>query len=106
MRSFLFAMRWPVAALTYIPIAEIRFGYLAILMDRYSRRADNCYDNAFMESCFGTLKNELEIVKYTNLRIATNEISEYLNYYNVDRKHSSLNYLTPKQFKSIQLSLN
>ena len=51
-----------------------------ILMDRYSRRADNCYDNAFMESCFGTLKNELEIVKYTNMRIATNEISGYLNY--------------------------
>ena len=157
-----------VGDITYIPISEIRFGYLAILMDRYSRRvvgwklgddmtetlvldamrmaitsrsptiglihhsdrggqyagksyrgvlrrarirqsmsrADNCYDNAFMESCFGTLKNELEIVEYTNMRIATNEISEYLNYYNVDRKHSSLNYLTPKQFESIQLSLN
>ena len=22
-------------------------------------RADNCYDNAFMESCFGTIKTEL-----------------------------------------------
>ena len=24
-------------------------------------RADNCYDNAFMESCFGTIKTELEM---------------------------------------------
>ncbi|MEO2033208.1 MAG: DDE-type integrase/transposase/recombinase [Planctomycetaceae bacterium] len=24
-------------------------------------RAGNCYDNAFMESCFGTIKNELEM---------------------------------------------
>jgi len=23
------------------------------------RRADDCYDNAFMESCFGTIKTEL-----------------------------------------------
>jgi len=154
-----------VGDITYIPIAEIRFGYLAILMDRFSRRvvgwklcddmtetlvleamrmaitnrsptvglihhsdrggqyagksyrgvlrranisqsmsrADNCYDNAFMESCFGTLKNELEIDENTNMRIATNEISGYLDYYNVDRKHSPLNYLTPNQFESTQL---
>ncbi len=25
-------------------------------------RADDCYDNAFMESCFGTIKTELESV--------------------------------------------
>lgn len=26
-------------------------------------RPDNCYDNAFMESCFGTIKTELEIAE-------------------------------------------
>ena len=28
--------------------------------------AASCYDNAFMESCFGTLKTELELVEYAN----------------------------------------
>ena len=27
-------------------------------------RAANCYDNAFMESCFGTIKTELEMTEY------------------------------------------
>ena len=27
-------------------------------------RPGNCYDNAFMESCFGTIKTELELVDY------------------------------------------
>ena len=39
-------------------------------------RADNCYDNAFMESCFGTIKNELEIDEYKNMRSAAKELSE------------------------------
>ena len=108
-----------VGDITYLPVTEIGFGYLAVLMDRFTRlivgwsvrrdmteflvldtlkkaikaiqpavglihhtdrggqyagtsyrkvlaraqmqqsmsRAGDCYDNAFMESCFGTLKN-------------------------------------------------
>lgn len=64
------------------------------------RRADNCYDNAFMESCYGTLKNELEMTQYENHQAAHREIKEYLTYYNVQRKHSALGYLTPNQFES------
>ena len=30
-------------------------------MSQSMSRADNCYDNAFMESCFGSLKTELEM---------------------------------------------
>ena len=33
-------------------------------------RADSCYDNAFMESCFGTIKTELEMECYENERVA------------------------------------
>ena len=33
-------------------------------------RPDNCYDNAFMESCFGTIKTELEMEVYANLSAA------------------------------------
>jgi len=62
-------------------------------------RAANCYDNAFMESCFGTIKTELEITEYHNYSAAHREITEYLHYYGRERKHSALDYLTPAQFE-------
>jgi transposase InsO family protein len=65
-------------------------------------RADNCYDNAFMESCFGTIKTELEITEYDNDRAASREIGEYIEYYLNERKHSALGYLTPQQFEALQ----
>ena len=63
-------------------------------------RAGNCYDNAFMESCFGTFKTELEMTEYDNYRVARRQIAEYIDYYRNDRKHSALGYLTPKQFEA------
>jgi putative transposase len=63
-------------------------------------RAANCYDNAFMESCFGTIKTELEMTEYQNSRVARHDIASYLAYYNHDRRHSSLNYLTPAAFEA------
>jgi putative transposase len=62
--------------------------------------AGNCYDNAFMESCFGTLKTELELCSYADSRAALRELAEYVGYYNVSRRHSSLDYLTPTEFES------
>ena len=64
-------------------------------------RAANCYDNAFMESCFGTIKTELEMTEYENHRIARREITDYIHYYLQERKHSALNYLTPTQFERL-----
>lgn len=64
-------------------------------------RPDNCYDNAFMESCFGTLKRELEMTEYETVRVAQREIAEFIRYYNHDRKHSALDYLKPAQFESL-----
>ena len=61
-------------------------------------RADNCYDNAFMESCFGTFKTEMEMAEYDSEEHARVAVAEYVNYYRFDRKHSSLGYLTPAQF--------
>jgi len=61
-------------------------------------RADNCYDNAFMESCFGTFKTEMEMAEYENEASARDAVEEYVSYYRFDRKHSSLGYLTPAQF--------
>ena len=66
-------------------------------------RADNCYDNAFMESCFGTIKTELEMTEYDNHRLARREIGEYIAYYLHERKHSALGYVTPEQFEALEI---
>jgi transposase InsO family protein len=63
-------------------------------------RAANCYDNAFMESCFGTIKTELEITEYQDSRQARCEIASYMAYYNTERRHSSLDYLSPAAFEA------
>ena len=153
-----------VGDITYVPLVGSAFLYLALLMDRYSRRivgwdlqahmkeslvlaalraaitlrrpksglihhtdrggqyagteyrgtlararmsqsmsrADNCYDNAFMESCFGSLKTELEMHAYASERNARKEIPDYIRYYNTRRRHSALEYLTPEEFERTQ----
>lgn len=68
-------------------------------MKQSMSRAGDCYDNAFMESCFGTIKTELEITTYTSLEEALKEIKEYINYYNNQRRHSSIDYLSPNSFE-------
>jgi transposase InsO family protein len=67
-------------------------------MTQSMSRADNCYDNAFMESCWGTFKRELEIAEYESVATARKTIAEFVRYYRFERKHSSLGYLTPHQF--------
>jgi len=131
-----------VADITYIPLEGKRFAYLAMLMDRCSRRligwhldttmteeivlasvtraissgrptgnlihhsdrggqyagrrfravlrragvrqsmsrAADCYDNAFMESCFGTIKNELEMVEYESMSQSDRQLAAYFAY--------------------------
>jgi putative transposase len=80
--------------------------YRAVLgrarMAQSMSRPDNCYDNAFMESCFGTIKTELEMELYADLPSAYAEIHDYLGYYDTKRRHSSLNYLTPCEFELCQ----
>ena len=151
-----------VGDITYVPLTAGEFLYLAMLMDRYSRRivgwdmqdhmqetlvlaalrsaiatrqpmpglihhtdrggqyagaqyrqlldrgrmkqsmsrANDCYDNAFMESCFGSLKTELEMKPYQNPRIAQKEVPEYIRYYNTRRRHSAIGYMTPEAFEA------
>ena len=64
-------------------------------------RADNAYDNAFMESCFSRFKAELlEEGAFENKQDAQTEIFEYVEmYYNTRRRHSALGYLSPMNYE-------
>jgi transposase InsO family protein len=77
--------------------------YRAVLrragMQQSMSAAENCYDNAFMESCFGTVKTELEFVEYQSAAEALRELSEYIRYYNLERRHSSLGYVCPVEYE-------
>jgi putative transposase len=68
----------------------------------------NPYDNAWTESFIGTLKNEmLQGGRFEDVDDARTEIFEYIeSYYNNQRKHSSIGYLTPIQFENQILTLN
>lgn len=68
-----------------------------------SRRGD-CYDNAVVESFFSTLKAELKgYDHYVTRQQAQDELFEYLEvFYNRQRLHSSLGYLSPVEFEQAQ----
>lgn len=56
-------------------------------------------DNAFIESFNGTFRDEcLNQAWFTSLNEARNLIEQWRKEYNGQRIHSSLNYLTPKEF--------
>lgn len=62
-------------------------------------RKGNCYDNAFAESFFHTLKNELAEKIFTTKEEARKAIFEYIEcWYNTKRLHSSLGYMSPKEY--------
>jgi putative transposase len=64
-------------------------------------RSGNCYDNAYMESFFGTLKTELvHGEKYRRRLEAKLSIFEYVEiFYNRQRRHSALGYMSPEQYE-------
>ncbi len=68
----------------------------------------NPYDNAWSESFMGTLKREmLQGGCFADSTDARLEIFEYIEgYYNNQRKHSSIGYLTPNQFEAQYHHLN
>ena len=65
-----------------------------------SRRA-NCWDNAVAESCFGTLKTELVHSRsFSDLAEAKTVIAEWIEvFYNRQRIHSTIDFLSPVQFE-------
>jgi putative transposase len=65
-------------------------------------RRGNCYDNAVVESFFGTLKTELiHHHTYATRNEARLALFEYLEvFYNRKRRHSSLDYRSPAEYEA------
>jgi transposase InsO family protein len=77
------------------------------LLDRHGiacsmSRPGNCYDNAVVESFFGTLKTELvHRCRYRTRDEARASVFEWIEcWYNRRRRHSSLGYLSPEAFEA------
>jgi transposase InsO family protein len=69
-------------------------------LTRSMSRRGNCYDNAFAESFFSSLKKELlGEVNFNDHYEAKMAIADYINWYNTKRLHSSLGYLSPLMYE-------
>jgi putative transposase len=66
-------------------------------------RKGNCYDNAHVESFFHSLKTELVYRRNFKTREeAKRAIFEWIEtWYNRERRHSSLNYMTPVEYERL-----
>ncbi len=66
-------------------------------------RRGNCYDNAYVESFFASLKKEkMYRTKYNTEDQLRQMVFEYIEtWYNTKRRHSSLDYKSPRQFKQL-----
>jgi putative transposase len=79
--------------------------YQQLLVDQQVQasmsRTGNCYDNAPMESFFSTLKCEhVHFQNYQSRQQAQTDIFAYIvGFYNRQRRHSSLGYLSPEEFE-------
>jgi len=70
-------------------------------------RKGNCWDNAVTESFFHSLKTEwLYFLKFSTREQARSAVFEYIEmFYNRQRRHSSLGYLSPLEFEQQALAL-
>ena len=63
-------------------------------------RKGNCWDNAVTETLFGSLKVErLHGERFETIRQAKDAVLAWLLWYNRQRMHSTLNYLSPVEFE-------
>ncbi len=69
----------------------------------------DCYDNAVAESFFGTYKGDTGILDgliFTDISDATCVASSYIDaFYNAERRHSTIDYMSPNEYESNSRSL-
>ena len=100
--------------LTCVPAAHSQYAskqYRKLLMESdfvgsMSRKGD-CWDNAVVESFFGSLKQErVQWRSYQTRREAQQDILNYIAmFYNSNRLHSTLGYLSPNDFEMQEIDL-
>ncbi len=80
---------------------EYRAALAAHAMVASMSRTGDCWDNAVSESFFATLRAELvDDENYPTRRAAERSIGEYIDdFYNVERLHSHLDYVSPIEFE-------
>jgi len=66
-------------------------------------RKGNCWDNAVMERFFGSMKSERTDGKiYFTKTEATDDVIDFIeNFYNSQRLHSTLNYMSPAAYEKL-----
>lgn len=65
-------------------------------------RKGNCYDNAHAESFWSRLKTELLAGgSFPDLKTARLKLNEYVAYYNLQRRHSALDYHSPVDYEAL-----
>jgi putative transposase len=63
-------------------------------------RKGNCWDNACSETLFGSLKVERwHGQRFATRQQAKDEVLDWLHWYNRKRLHSTLNYLSPREYE-------
>lgn len=69
------------------------------------QRIRNCYDNAVAESFFASLKREVEdIDRFESRPQAALTIGSYIDaFYNIQRRHSTIDYKSPIEFELMNL---
>src|SRR5436190_6840415 len=92
------ALRRPLESAQYAAGDYRKILQAAAITPSMSRTA-NCWDNAPMESFFGTLKTELVHQReYPDRDTARRDLFAYIEgYYNRQRIHSAIGYITPEQ---------
>jgi transposase InsO family protein len=65
-------------------------------------RSGECWDNACVESFFGSMKREIGTSMWRTRADARAAVFEYIEvWYNRKRRHSTLGYVSPEEFESL-----
>ena len=75
---------------------------------RSMSRKGNCWDNAVAESFFKSMKSEwTQWHRYQTFKQAELSVFEYIEaWYNIHRRHSALNYMTPIEYQTFLQTRN